>query len=322
MKLKNIIVTIVAASLFTLSGCEPRVILKPLSEQKTHTPLSVGFDVSWDDSEPVAEPNAIVFNKYDLEDIQPLTVVATPKGSFAYEIKLEPVKAGEYRIVLTVPYRKRFLGIPLGTSKKLIVRDFSVHDNLPTTCYSFDEKDTSTIGWTVSNVYIDDKQEPFGKHSCPGLFYVENSWPWPIDKSSVGGSLFVPVSSDCFPKVSTQALNKTRWRFTISSPDLGEISHWQHIKAIQFRVATKDIPILISPSLTIRNLDAPDKPSSELTTADYEIIGGKWRTIDVPITLTPKTRVEKFNLTVSGFPEQTVNNAVNSIFIDGICPIE
>ena len=53
----------------------------------------------------------------------------------------------------------------------------------------------------------------------------------------------------------------------------------------------------------------------------HEITKDQWYIIDMPVNLDKNAKVTQLELHISGIPEQTVTDTVNSIFIDGICPI-
>ncbi len=305
-----------------LAGCEPDVRTQTISEQKAYMPFTIGFDITVTGGEQILEPEIKLVSKFNQENEIPATAISTPKAKHAYSVDVPYLDAGEYRLFIRVPYRKSLLGIPLWRSHKVVSQDFIVHSHLPVTCYSFDNKDTAVNGWKSTHVYIDDKDKPVSQETCPGLFFVQNSWPWPLDHVAPGGSLFIPVSSECFPKSSSQVSKQTRWMFSVVSPALGEQTHWQNIKAVQFRIATNKINIKVKPEI---HFSAGQKTSSTHKTTgtpmSYEISGEQWRIIDFPITLPSDSKVTHFELHISGIPEQTVGETVNSIFIDGICPI-
>ena len=306
-----------------LFGCEPEIKLQNISEQKSYTNFDIGFDITNTSPEHEYQPRVQLFNKYNLETNISVEVSPTPKAKHSYTISVNMLEAGEYRLMLIIPYRNKLFGIPLWNSNKIVYQDFIVHNNLPDTCFTFDHKDTALTGWKSSHVYIDNKDKPVSQETCPGLFFVENSWPWPLDKVSPGGSLFVPVSSECFPKASSQVTSQGRWMFSILSPDLSNSASWQNIKSVQFRIATKNINIKVRPELHFRL--GQHKVTTAMTdtkSASHEISSGQWRIIELPVTLDQDAKVTQLELHISGIPEQTVSDTVNSIFIDGICPIQ
>lgn len=305
-----------------LAGCEPEVKIQTINEQKAYMPFTIGFDITETEVEQTLEPEIKLVSKFNQENEIPVTAINTPKAKHAYSIDVRYLEAGEYRLFVRVPYRKSLLGIPLWRSHKIVSQDFIVHSNLPYTCYSFDNKDTAINGWKSTHVYIDDKDKPVSQETCPGLFFVQNSWPWPLEHVAPGGSLFIPVSSECFPKSSSQVSKQTRWMFSVVSPTLGEQTHWQNIKAVQFRIATNKINIKVKPEIHfIHGQKTSSTHKMSETPMSFEISGEQWRIIDFPITLPADSKVTQFELHISGIPEQTVGETVNSIFIDGICPI-
>lgn len=305
-----------------LSGCEPDVKIQTISEQKAYLPFTIGFDITETDGQQALDPEIKLVSKFNQENNFPVEAISTPKAKHAYSIDVRYLEAGEYRLFVRVPYRNTLLGIPLWQSYKTVSQDFIVHSNLPFTCFSFDNKDTAINGWKSTHVYIDDKDKPVSQETCPGLFFVQNSWPWPLEHVAPGGSLFIPVSTECFPKSSSQVSKQTRWMFSVVSPDLSELTHWQNIKSVQLRIATNKINIKITPEI---HFTLGQKTTSTHTLVEtpmkYEISGGQWRIIEFPTTLPADSKVTKFELHISGIPEQTVGETVNSIFIDGICPI-
>ena len=305
-----------------LFGCEPEIKIQPASEQKAYLPFEIGFDVSDSTREDSSAPQARLFNKYNLAKETPVEITATPKAKHEYTIQITSLEAGDYRLILTVPYRVEFLGIPLWHRHKTILHDFIVHDHLPDTCFNFDDKDKAITGWKSSHVFIDNKDKPVSGETCPGLFFVENSWPWPLDKVSPGGSLFVPISSECFPKASSQVTSQGRWMFSILSPDLSDLPYWQNIKAVQFRIATKNVTIYVRPEIHYKLADTTSWTAlHDMPQKRQEITKDQWHIIEMPVQLDKNARVTRFELHISGIPEQTVTNTVNSIFVDGICPL-
>lgn len=306
-----------------LLGCEPEIRMQSATEQKAYLPFEIGFDISDATREDSAQPEARLFNKFNLAKETPVEITSTPKAKHEYTIRIHSLEAGDYRLILTVPYRVEFLGIPLWRRYKIYRHDFIVHNHLPDTCFDFDDKDKSIAGWKSSHVFIDNKEKPVSPETCPGLFFVENSWPWPLDKVSPGGSLFVPISSECFPKTSSQVTSQGRWMFSIFSPDLKGNPSWQNIKAVQFRIATKNVTVYVRPELHYQLADNTSwTPIADNSQARQEITKDQWHIIELPVNLDKDAKVTQLELHISGIPEQTVTNTVNSIFIDGICPIQ
>ncbi len=309
-------------SLISITACEPEVRLKSISQQQNHVSLAFGMDIKWQGMRSASPVSARMIHKYNAAISFPVELTEKPDEKFSYELRLNQPPAGDYRIIISVPYRKKFLGISLWESQKVIYRDFTVFDTLPPNCFGFDDQETAIKGWQVSNVFIDNKEDPVSKATCPGLFFVKTSWPWSLDKTSEGGSLFVPVSSDCFPKVSSQSTKKSHWSFTITSPDLSAHSNWQNIRAVQFRIATKNIPIQVSPSLVYQSVNNPDVLKLDTRVGWRDIAGDQWYIIDAPVNTDQSLRLLRFNIEITGVPEETVGSVVNSIFIDGVCPVK
>jgi hypothetical protein len=304
-------------TVFLLIACEPDVKVQTITEQKAYLPFSIGFDVNETDGDQAYAPEVTLVSKFNQENTTPVKAINTPKAKFNYTVNIDYLEAGEYRLILRIPYRNSILGIPLWRSFKNISQDFVVHNNLPYTCYSFDDKDKGIDGWKSTHVYIDDKDKPVSQETCPGLFFVQNSWPWPLEHVAPGGSLFIPVSSECFPKTSSQVSKQSRWMFSVISPDLSTLTHWQKIKSVQFRIATNKINISVRPEI---NYLLGDKQET-LSQPGVEISGQQWRIIEFPVNLQPDAKITHLELHLSGIPEQTVADTVNSIFIDGVCPI-
>lgn len=307
-----------------LVGCEPDIkVQTTITEQKANLPFEIGFNLSAASQENIGQPQVQLYNKYNLALKIPIESVATPKGKYSYTIDINSLDAGEYRLFITIPYHNKFLSLPVWRNQKTIVRDFIVHDNLPYTCFTFDNKEAGVGGWKTTHVFVANKDKPVSQETCPGLFFVENSWPWPLDKVSPGGSLFVPVSSGCFPKTSSQVINQGRWVFSILSPDLSTLPYWQHIKSVQFRIATKNITINVKPELHVKLANGKSNIlMGNNHQVSHDMVTAPWRTIEYPIVMDKNAKVTQFELSISGIPEQTVSNTVNSIFIDGICPIQ
>ena len=113
------------------------------------------------------------------------------------------------------------------------------------------------------------------------------------------------------------------WTFSINSPDLSTRQDWQKIKSINFRIATGTMPIKISPEVNYL-LDGK-AVSSQLSTElkqTFEIAGEGWNTLEYPVALPKGAVVTSVKLHIYGVPEQTVGNDVNSIFVDGVCPVK
>ncbi len=321
MKKNNFyLMTLTLWCLSLLTACEPVSEITPDNEIKAYHPFSIGLTLKSDQLYNDKQISVRLFDKFNLENTYLVAVKAIPEQENQFTINANNLGAGEYRLIVEVPYEISFLGLVLGETTKLISHDFLIHKNLPYVCFNFNNQE-DLKDWQSSQVYIENKEEPFSNPTCPGLFFVHNDWPADLKQTTIGGSLFVPVSSECFPKSSNQLTKQTHWTFSIQSPDLSENKDWQDIKSISLRVASSAMPIKISPEIHFQ-LDESKAGTFNINKpkASYEISGEGWNLIQHPLEIPEGAIIKKIELHAYGVPEQTVTEEVKSIFFDGICP--
>ena len=307
-------------SLFALQGCEPGSEIILNDKIKAYHPFSITLTLKSDQTYANTHISARLFDKFNLENTYPVEVKEKQEEANQFNVNANNLGAGEYRLIVEVPYELKFLGLSFGEATKLITHDFRIHKNLPYVCFDFNTME-ELKGWQSSLVYIENKEEAFSKPTCPGLFFVHNDWPASLKQTTLGGSMFVPVSSECFPKSSNQLSKQTHWTFSISSPELNENKDWQNIKSISFRIASSAMPVKISPEIHYQLAESKAGTfNTQKPKASYEISGEGWSVIQHPLDIPEGATVNKIELHVYGIPEQTVTEGINSIFFDGICP--
>ncbi len=304
----------------TLFNGEPSVKLENTNEYLAEQALQLSLDIQWVEQPENPTLPARVFNKYDLSQTYPVEIKATPNGQHGYAIHIDALAPGDYRLVLDIPYEHDLWGIPMGSAEKTIHHDFKVHAALPDTCFNFNKEEDGLQNWQASQVYVEAGDQPIGPETCPGLFFIYNDWPLPLSHRAQQGSLFVPVSSECFPKTSSQNSEQQYWTFTLQSPSLQQRA-WQQISGIEFRIATKSIPIQVVPEIRYRQADEQKSTLTQTETPTrFAIPGGHWQVFQHPVNIEPNSNIEQIIFHFYGIPEQTVGEEVESIFIDGVCP--
>ena len=322
----TVLVSMFSINCIALSACsqdaEFATIKHTANSEKPDQPISLSLSIEPGTLLPNQRPKVRLFGKYNLAKSYPVKIAVNEKNANNFDLSIEKLAAGEYRLLADIPYQRSFMGISTGNATQTITYDFLVHDTLAVSCFNFDNKKNDVMGWSSSHVYIDDKEEPISKATCPGLFFVNTSWPARLNETTEGGSLFVPVSSECFPKISNQMSKDPHWTFSINSPALASRQNWQKIKSINFRIATGTMPITIAPEIVF----LIDKQKVSTNTSEpkkiFEIAGEGWNTLNYPVKLPKGAIVSDVKLHIYGVPEQTVGTEVNSIFIDGVCPVK
>ena len=306
--------------IFFMLGCEPSIIFTENGKLPANSPITLGFKV--DSNNEVMAPQVKLFQRYNSTKVLDVKSTLSQKEDASWQLDIAGLAPGEYRLVVNQRYSSSMLGIPLGSHQLTRAYDFVILGSLSAACFRFDDKDNKTMGWTVNGVFTDNQDKPLGSASCPGLFYVNHSWPHALGQSVAGGSIFVPVSDNCFPKPGQQATAKSRWQFSFNSPDLTTNSDWQQLKRLQFRIATKSIPVNVSPEIhyTVGSQKHSTFGHKKLAPR-YTVTGGQWINIDHPVELPASARVTGLSLHVSGDPEQTVGSKVDSVYLDGVCPV-
>jgi len=322
-----LLISIIIASSIVMSSCGQTADVATFSttadKDKPNQPVTLMLSAESKRLLQGKKPTVRLFEKYNSASSYPVKIITDEKNPNKFEISTAQLAAGEYRILAEIPYQSSFLGIPTGSTTRTVSYDFIVHNTLAGSCFNFDNKQDDVMGWSSSHVYIEDREQPISKTSCPGLFFVNTSWPAKLNQTTEGGSLFVPVSSECFPKTSNQMSKDPHWTFSINSPDLSARQDWQQIKSISFRIATGTMPIKISPEVNYL-LDGKKARSHiiEPSKKTFEIAGEGWNTLEYPLELPKGAIVTSVKLHIYGVPEKTVGNDVNSIFVDGVCPVK
>lgn len=266
-------------------------------------------------------PDVRLFEKYNPTRSYPVNIEVDKKISDTFIIGAVNLPAGNYRMIAEIPYRSSFLGISTGKRSKTIIHDIVVHATLAGSCFNFNEKKDDVMGWSSSHVFAVGQEQPVSADTCPGLFFVNTSWPTKLNQKTEGGSLFVPISAECFPKTSNQMSEDPHWTFSIRSPNLTALKSWQKISSINLRVASGTIPVKVVPE--VHYLFGDKKLGTRSigeTKKIFELSGDGWNLIEYPFELPESAIITGVELHFFGVPEQTVGDQVNSIFIDGICP--
>lgn len=314
---------IVLLGLICLSACQPEARISRNSNSLTGQIPELTLHIEQGELDPSTASPIRLYNKFD-ESQQFAVKVTPPSQNTSQTIAFpEPLPAGTYRLIIDLTKQNGFAR--LFPERKTLTYDFTVHARLSDRCYNFDDPKYDVMGWKSTPVYLGDKESPASGASCPGLFYVGTGWPTPLAQTANstlnGGSLFIPVSSECFPKNRNQLSQEPDWTFTVLSPDLSSLSQWQNLRAISFRVAGKEMAFRISPEF---HFTIGGKKSSSYEQhphpAEYKIMSNNWYVIEHALNLPEQAVLTDIELHISGIPEQTVDEGVNSIFIDGICP--
>lgn len=305
-----------------LSGCEPDVSFNMAKTVQAHAPVEILFKIENNGLE-TGNQKSVLFPKYNNTDLIDINKNIKPVAEHTYQLFMPGLEAGEYRLVIKLPYKQKFAGLTFFQREKIATYDFTVLGELPGECFSFDKVKNDLQGWTIKGVFVGNREKPIGTATCPGLFYVNHSWPFPLNEPATGGSLFVPVSDACFPKPGQQATQSNHWQISFVSPELANKSEWQQINKITLRIATKTIPVSISPEIHYRAGDTNRSTYLQKELAPrYPLTGGQWVIIDHPVELPAGAKVSRLTLHVSGIPEQTIGKDVDSILLDGICPVK
>ncbi|MGD8925876.1 MAG: hypothetical protein PVG20_03430, partial [Thioalkalispiraceae bacterium] len=314
--------SLAAVTISSYCQADEVAVIKHATEQEQQSQtLSVTLKIDPNKMIPGSSPTAHLYEKYNPGNSYPVTVKVDEKKPDIFDINSGTLPAGSYRLIIDIPVHRTMLGINVGHLVSTLIHDFTVHQRLSDSCFNFNDKAKEVMGWTSSHVYIVDREQPVSKPTCPGLFYVNTSWPAKLNETTQGGSMFVPISSECFPKTSNQMSGDPHWHFSLKSPDLSARPDWQHITSIDFRVATSKIPVKVLPEVhyTIGKTST-STIFKDVLRKKVEIAGDSWNTVKYPFMLPKEAVVTGVELHFYGVPELTVGNEVNSIFIDGVCP--
>ncbi len=308
--------------MLSLIGCGPSIQISPPTYTNAQETGSINITVN-DHNDRLGKPIVHLFPRYQpLQRLELADNLTQPKpGEFTLTLpKLQP---DEYRIVMVIPYTVKIAGIPIGSGIQRTYSDFSIHQTLPASCFRFDNKEHDLMGWTSHGVYINNRDKPVSKETCPGLFYINSSWPYPLTDTSHGGSLFVPISSECFPKTSPQLSQQGQWTFALISPDLAERPEWQHLQAIRFHMATRTVNLTVQPEIQyLHNNENHTSLSDVETPSHYDINGGRWNDYEYDFNLPQGATINHVIFHVYGVPEKTVSEQVDSLYLDAVCPVK
>lgn len=305
-----------------LVGCGPSVQISPPAYTDAQETGLITIAIQ-DNHTQAGRPVIHLFPKYQPTQTENLADKLQQIKPGEFSLALPALRPDEYRIVMEVPYTIKVAGMNIGSGTQRTVSDFVIHEVLPASCYRFDSKAKDLMGWTSHGVYINNRDKPVSKETCPGLFYINSSWPYPLNDTSHGGSLFVPVSSECFPKTSPQLSEPSQWTFAFVSPDLRERPDWQHIHGIRFHMATRSINVTVQPEMQfLRDKTTFSYVSDTQTQSHYDVSGGRWNNFEYTFNLPEDARLTHIIFHVYGIPEKTVSDQVDSVYLDAICPIK
>jgi len=308
--------------MLALIGCGPTTKISTPNYANAQEAGQITIAVD-DHTDPSAKPVILMFPKYQPLDIHNLSDQLTQTQPGQYQLTLPVLTPNEYRLIVQVPYTVTLAGLPLAHRMQRTYADFVIHPSLPASCYRFDNQGKELMGWSSHGVYLNNRDKPVSKESCPGLFYTNNSWPYALTDTSHGGSLFVPISSECFPKTSPQLSQQSQWTFALVSPDLTNRLEWQHLQAIRFHMATRSINLSVQPEIQylVDNNNHSSLADIETPTT-YDINGGRWNDYEYAFTLPNNAVITHVVFHVYGVPEKTVSDKVDSVFLDAVCPVK
>lgn len=305
-----------------LTGCGPAIHITPPEYTDAHETgvIHIRIDGDKQDTDP---PVVRLFQKYQSPQAQNLSDKLQSGKPGEYTLTLPALPAGEYRIVTEVPYTIRIAGLGVSNGVQRASADFVVHQVLPASCFRFDSKENDLMGWTTHGVYITNRDKPVSKETCPGLFYVNSSWPYELNDAGHGGSLFVPISTDCFPKSSPQLSEPSEWTFAFTSPPLRERSDWQQLRAVRFHMATKSISVFVQPEIqfVLNNTSYSTFTNVQLQPR-YTVSSGRWSDHEYLLALPEQATITQIKFHVFGTPEKTVSEQVDSVYLDAVCPVK
>jgi hypothetical protein len=305
-----------------LVGCGPTIQISPPTYPYAQEPGVINIAVD-DQHNQLGKPVVHLFPKYQPFQLMDLSDKLQQTKPDEYALTLPNLEPDEYRIVVEIPYIYKIAGLEIASSQQLAISDFVIHQALPANCFRFDNKEKDLMDWASHGVYIDNRDKPVSKETCPGLFYINSSWPYPLNDNSHGGSLFVPISSECFPKTSPQLSQPSHWTFALVSPDLRDRPDWQHLQAIRFHMATRTVNLSVRPEVQYILENANHSTLNETQTpSTYEINGGRWNDYEYDFKLPQKAIISHVIFHVYGVPEKTVSDQVDSLYLDAVCPVK
>jgi hypothetical protein len=305
-----------------LIGCGPTVQISPPAYTNAQETGVINIAIH-DNHSRVGRPVVRLFPKYQPSEVQDLADKLIQVKPGEYSLTLPSLQPDEYRIVMEVPYTITLAGLGISTSTRLSISDFVIHQVLPASCFRFDNQGKDLMGWASHGVFINNRDKPVSKETCPGLFYINSSWPYALNDTSHGGSLFVPVSSECFPKTSPQLSQPGQWTFALVSPDLRERQDWQHLQAIRFHMATHTINISVQPEVQYLQGNTSHSSLADVQSPTrYDINGGRWNDYEYAFKLPAEATITHVIFHVYGSPEKTVTDQVDSVYLDAVCPVK
>jgi hypothetical protein len=305
-----------------LIGCGPTVQISPPAYSDVQETGLITVTIKEDHS-LTGQPVVYLFPKFQPTLVKNLSSSLKQVKPGEYNLTLPALQANEYRIVMEVPYTTTIAGVSINSGTVRTISDFVIHESLPASCFRFENKEKDLMEWSSHGVYIKNRDKPISKETCPGLFYVTSSWPYPLNENSHGGSLFVPVSSECFPKTSPQLSEPSEWTFAFVSPDLSNRQDWQHLHAIRFHMATRTINVTVQPEIQFtRDQIKYSYVSDAQTQSQYDVSGGRWNNFEYNFNLPDDARITHLIFHVYGVPEKTVSDQVDSVYLDAICPVK
>lgn len=309
-------------SMLLLFGCGPTIQVSPPAYTETQQTGTISIAIR-NHHDRIGKPVVRLFPKYQPIEVQDITDTLQQIKPGEFTLTLPKLPPDEYRIVMEVPYTQTFAGLSIASATQRIVSDFVIHQTLPASCFRFDNQDKDLMGWASHGVFIDNRDKPVSKETCPGLFYINSSWPYPLNDTSHGGSLFVPVSSECFPKTSPQLSQTGQWTFALISPDLQDRPDWQHLQAIRFHMATRSINLTVQPEVQYLQAAGSHSSLSDVQTASrYDVNGDRWNDYEYAFKLPEDAVITHVIFHVYGIPEKTVSDQVDSVYLDAVCPVK
>lgn len=305
-----------------LTGCGPSVEISPPSYVDAQQTSMINITVHGD-HESIGRPRVYLFPKYQPMQIMDLADKLQSIQPRKFSLSLPELSPDEYRLVLDLPYSIKLAGLTIARGSKQAVSDFVIHQNLPASCFRFDDKDKDLMGWVSHGVFINNRDKPVSKETCPGLFFINSSWPYALNDTGHGGSLFVPVSTECFPKTSPQTSQTGLWTFTLISPELQQRPEWQHLQAIRFHMATRAINVSVEPEVQYQLENLPKSTTADVQARTrYDVNGGRWNDYEYAFKLPEHAVITHILFHVMGVPEKTVSDKVDSIYLDAVCPVK
>lgn len=305
-----------------LTGCGPAVQISPPTHSDGQSAGVMHLSIH-DHGDTQGTPQVKLFPLFQPLEARDLSQNLKQTKAGGYTLSLPKLPPNKYRVVIDLPYTLHFAGLPIGSAKRIIISDFVIHQELPASCFRFDNKQKDVMDWSSHGVFLNNRDKPVSKETCPGLFYINSSWPYALTDTGHGGSLFVPVSSECFPKSSPQTSQPGLWTFALVSPDLKQRQDWQHLQAIRFHMATRSINVSVQPEIRYELNKARHSSLEDVEARSrYDVSGGRWNDYEYTFKLPARATITHLIFHVYGVPEKTVSDKVDSIYLDAVCPVK